>query len=132
MITKNVAGDALGIATGDAARTMLTRILVLVVAMLALGLWLVAQRTVVELLFFTTTASRSSRRGRCNVSSAPAVRVGRRRRASLAGLVVAVPLAAMNITPWGINVGLLGLVANVAVLALVSGSSLISRTRFSH
>ncbi len=50
VITKNVAGDALGIATGDASRTMLTRVLVLVVALLALGLWLVAQRTVVELL----------------------------------------------------------------------------------
>jgi len=37
-----------------------------------------------------------------------------------AGLLVAVPLAALNIAPWGINVGLLGLAANVIVLVAVS------------
>jgi solute:Na+ symporter, SSS family len=120
VITKNVAGDAFGVATGDAARTMLTRILVLVVAVLALALWIVAQRTVVELLLLYYNgitqfapgvfAAFLRRRPR-----APAVGAG-----IAAGLGVAVPLAAFNITPWGINVGLVGLAANIAVLGLVS------------
>jgi Na+/proline symporter len=37
-----------------------------------------------------------------------------------AGLAVAIPLAALNIAPWGINPGFAGLAANVAVLIVVS------------
>ena len=37
-----------------------------------------------------------------------------------AGLAVAVPLAALNISPWGVNAGFLALAVNVAVLATVS------------
>jgi SSS family solute:Na+ symporter len=70
VITKNVAGDALGLATSDAARTMLTRILVLVVALLALGVWLTAQRT--SSCCFITTESRSLRRAFSRRSSGPA------------------------------------------------------------
>jgi hypothetical protein len=33
---------------------------------------------------------------------------------------VAVPLAALNISPWGINAGFIALAANVAVLVVVS------------
>ncbi|MGA8097229.1 MAG: hypothetical protein WB810_01080 [Candidatus Cybelea sp.] len=36
------------------------------------------------------------------------------------GLVVAVPLAALNISPLGLNPGFVGLVANVAVMAVIS------------
>lgn len=120
VITKNVAGDALGLATSDEARTKLTRALVVVTAILALGVWLVAQKTVVELLllyyngvsqFFPgVVAALTWRR-----ATAWAVGAG-----ILAGLAVAVPLAAMNATPLGINAGFLGLVANVAVLIAVS------------
>ncbi|MFY9720281.1 MAG: sodium:solute symporter family protein [Candidatus Cybelea sp.] len=120
VITKNVAGDALGLATGDASRTQLTRILVVVTAFLALGVWLIAQKTVVELLllyyngvsqlFPGVVAGLAWRR-----ATAWAVGAG-----ILAGLAVAVPLAAMNVTPLGINAGFLGLVANVAVLVAVS------------
>jgi hypothetical protein len=40
-----------------------------------------------------------------------------------AGLAVAIPLAAFNETPLGINPGFIGLIANVGVLALVSLAS---------
>lgn len=120
VITKNVAGDALGIATTDAARTMLTRVLVIVVALLALGVWLVAQRTVVELLLLyyngivqflpgIVAAFLWRRATAWGVAAGIAV-----------GLIVALPLAVANVTPWGINVGLLGVVANTIVLAAVS------------
>src|SRR5580700_5829771 len=123
VITKNVAGDAFGIATSDAARTLLTRVLVVVVAVLALLVWLVAQKTVVEMLllcyngitqFFPGVAATFLWR------RATALGVG----AGIAtGLAVAIPLAALNETPWGINPGFIGLIANVGVLALVSLAS---------
>lgn len=120
VITKNVAGDWLGIATDDKRRTMLTRVLVLVVAAFALIFWLDAQRTVVELLLlyyngitqFTPGVVASFLWKR---ATAWGVGLG-----IAAGLLVAVPLAQLNITPLGVNVGLLGLIANVLVLVAVS------------
>jgi solute:Na+ symporter, SSS family len=120
VITKNVVGDWLGLATRDKERTLLTRVLVLVVAVLALIFWLDAQRTVVELLLLYYNGITQFTPG--VVASfvwkrATAWGVG---LGIAAGLLVAVPLAGLNITPWGINVGLLGLVANIIVLVAVS------------
>jgi solute:Na+ symporter, SSS family len=120
VITKNVAADAFGIATSDKSQTRLTRILVLVVAVLALGVWLVAGKTVVELLLVYyngisqfapgVVATFVSRR-------VTALAVG----AGIAtGLVVAVPLAVLNVSPLGINAGFIGLAANVVVMAVIS------------
>jgi solute:Na+ symporter, SSS family len=120
VITKNVAGDALGLATSDNSRTMLTRVLVIVVALLALGVWIEARRTVVELLLLYYNGA---------VQFAPGIVAAflwRRATAAgvaagiAAGLVVALPLAITNVMPWGINVGLLGLAANVVVLVSIS------------
>ena len=120
VITKNVLGDWLGIATGDKERTLLTRVLVLVVAVLALLFWLDAQRTVVELLLLYYNGITQFAPGVIasfvwKRATAWGVGLG-----IAAGLLVAVPLAALNITPFGINVGLLGLAANVVVLVGVS------------
>jgi SSS family solute:Na+ symporter len=121
VITKNVAGDGFGIATGDAARTLMTRVLVLVVALLALGFWLTGQRTVVELLLLYYNGITQFAPG------VFATFLWRRRATALgvgagiaAGLAVAIPLAALNIAPWGINAGLVGLAANVATLVILS------------
>jgi SSS family solute:Na+ symporter len=121
VITKNVAGDAFGIATGDAARTLMTRVLVLVVALLALGFWLTGQRTVVELLLLYYNGITQFAPG------VFATFLWRRRATALgvgagiaAGLAVAIPLAALNIAPWGINAGLVGLSANVLTLIVIS------------
>ncbi len=120
VITKNVAGDVFGIATSDAARTRLTRILVLVVALLALGVWLTAQRTVVELLLLYYNGITQFMPGVVAAflwkrATAWGVAAG-----LAAGLVVAVPLAALNISPWGVNAGFLALAVNVAVLIIIS------------
>jgi SSS family solute:Na+ symporter len=102
---------------------MLTRVLVVVVAVLALLVWLVAQKTVVEMLllyyngitqFFPGVAATFLWR------RATALGVG---AGIAAGLAVAVPLAAFNVTPWGVNPGFVGLLANVVVLMLVSFAS---------
>jgi solute:Na+ symporter, SSS family len=120
VMTKNVFGDAFGLATSDAARTTLTRVLVLVVALLALGLWLTARKTVVDLLLLYYNGTTQFAPGVIAAlvwrrATAWAVGAG-----IAAGLAVTVPLAALNVAPWGINVGLLGLAVNVAVLLAVS------------
>jgi len=120
VITKNVAGDAFGLATGDRERTMLTRILVLVIAILALLVWLEAQKTVVEMLLLYYNGISQFLPGTAATflwRRATAWGVG----AGIAtGLAVAVPLAALNLTPLGINPGFVGLAANVLVLFMVS------------
>jgi SSS family solute:Na+ symporter len=120
VITKNVAGDAFGVATDDASRTLLTRVLVIVVALLALGVWLTAQKTVVELLLLYYNGVTQFMPGTVAAflwKRATAWAVG----AGIAvGLAVAIPLAASNVTPWGINAGFLALIANVAVMMTVS------------
>jgi solute:Na+ symporter, SSS family len=124
VITKNVAGDAFGVATSDKSRTLLTRVLVVVVALLALGVWLTAQRTVVELLLLYYNGITQFAPGVIATflwRRATAWGVG----AGIAtGLTVAVPLAAANFTPWGINAGFIALAANVAALV---GVSLLAR-----
>jgi len=50
VLSKNVLGDLFNIATTDRARTAATRLLVVVIAILALGLWLSARTTLVDLL----------------------------------------------------------------------------------
>jgi solute:Na+ symporter, SSS family len=122
VITKNVAGDLFGVATTDASRTLLTRILVLVVALLALGVWLTAQKTVVELLLLYYNGVTQFAPGAFAAflyKRATALAVG----AGIAvGLAVAIPLAALNISPWGINAGFLALIANVVVLLTISSA----------
>jgi SSS family solute:Na+ symporter len=120
VITKNVAGDAFGLATSDRSRTLLTRIVVVVVALLALGIWMIAQKTVVELLLLYYNGITQFFPG------VVAAFVWKRATAwgaglgILAGVAVAVPLAALNVTPLGLNAGFIGLLANVVVLVAVS------------
>jgi SSS family solute:Na+ symporter len=123
VITKNVAGDAFGVATSDASRTLLTRILVVIVALLALAVWLVAQRTVVELLLLYYNGITQFAPG------VVATFVWRRATALgvaggiAVGLAVAIPLAALNIAPWGINAGFIALAANITALVMLSLSN---------
>jgi SSS family solute:Na+ symporter len=120
VITKNVFGDAFGVATSDRARTRLTRIIVVVVAVLALGIWMIAQKTVVELLLLYYNGITQFFPG------VVAAFVWKRANAwgvglgILAGVGIAVPLAALNILPFGMNGGFVGLLANVVVLIVVS------------
>jgi SSS family solute:Na+ symporter len=120
VITKNVAGNAFGIATSDAARTRLTRILVLIVALLALGVWLTSQRTVVELLLLYYNGITQFMPGVVAAflwkrATAWGVAAG-----LAAGLAIAVPLAALNISPWGVNAGFIALAVNVVATVVIS------------
>ena len=117
---KNIAGDVFNVGHTDASRTRITRILVLVVASLALVVWLLAQRTVVELLLLYYNGVTQCAPGVFAAflwRRATALGVG---SGIVAGLLVAIPLAAMSVNPWGINAGLIGLAANVVVLMIVS------------
>jgi solute:Na+ symporter, SSS family len=120
VITKNVAGDVFGVATGDAARTRLTRVLVLVVAVLALGVWLVARKTVVEMLLLYYNGITQFAPGVMATFLWPRATAWGVGAGIATGLAVALPLAAFNLTPWGVNPGFVGLAANVVVLVLVS------------
>lgn len=109
VITKNVIQNA-----------RLTRLLVIVVALLALGVWLFAQKTVVELLLLYYNGVTQFIPGVVATflwrrATAWAVGLG-----IIAGLAVAVPLAMLNVAPFGINVGFVGLAANVVVLVAIS------------
>ena len=101
VITKNVAGDAFGIATSDKARTMLTRVLVLVVAVLALGVWLVAGKTVVELLLLYYNGITQFAPGVIATFVWPRVTAWGVGAGIAVGLAVAIPLAALNISAAG-------------------------------
>jgi solute:Na+ symporter, SSS family len=120
VITKNVAGDALGLATSDSARTLLTRILVLIVALLALGVWLTAQKTVVELLLLYYNGITQFAPGAFATFLWRRVTAWGVAAGIATGLAIAIPLAARNMAPWGINPGFVALLANVLVMFSVS------------
>lgn len=120
LFVKNVLGDAFGVATIDAARTLATRTAVIVVALLALGLWLIAQRTLVELLLIYYNGITQFAPGVIAAmiwqrASAWSVAAG-----LLAGFAVAIPLTYANVAPWGLNAGFAALVTNAAVVVVVS------------
>jgi solute:Na+ symporter, SSS family len=120
VITKNVAGDALGLATSDSARTLLTRILVLIVALLAIGVWLTAQKTVVELLLLYYNGITQFAPGAFATFLWRRVTAWGVAAGIATGLAIAIPLAARNMAPWGVNPGFVALLANVLVMFSVS------------
>jgi SSS family solute:Na+ symporter len=125
IFTKNVLGDALGIATGDAARTLATRLCVIVVALLALGLWLTAQKTIVEFLLIYYNGITQFAPGVIAAFIWRRVTAWGVGAGIAAGFAVAIPLTYLNLSPLGINPGFLALLANVAVLVTVS---IVTRT----
>jgi SSS family solute:Na+ symporter len=111
-----------GIVKTDAGATLTTRILVLVVALLAFGFWFFSQQTLVGLLliaytgitqFFPGVVLSFAKRGRPNAAGVAA------------GIIVgiatlAVFTAAKTTTYFGINSGMVALALNVVALFLVS------------
>lgn len=119
VFSKNVLGE-FGIATSDAARTRATRVLVLIVAAAAVGLWLLQPRTLVELLLiyfsgiaqFAPAAIATFAWRRTTVWGAAA--------GIAAGITLAAVLSNISVPLGGINPGFLAMVANVTVLIVVS------------
>ncbi|MBV8375042.1 MAG: sodium:solute symporter family protein [Candidatus Eremiobacteraeota bacterium] len=109
-----------GIATADAAKTMAMRLLVVVIAFLALALWLLARTTLVELLllyfsfvtqfapaFIATFVWR-----RANVWGVTS--------GIVIGLALALVLTNLKVSLWGLNPGFIALIGNALILVVVS------------
>lgn len=115
VLSKNVLGDLFGIATADRARTLATRLLVLVIAALALLLWLVAKATLVDLLLLYYNGITQFMPGfafalvwrRVNAWGV-GVGIG-------TGMSIAAYLVHHDINFYGINPGFLALIANLAM-----------------
>jgi SSS family solute:Na+ symporter len=121
IVSKNVLSDTFGIAKTSAERTRATRILVLVVAVLAFAFWALARTTLVGLLLIAYNGITQLFPG-VALSFAP-------RRPSAAGVAAGIlcgiaALAAFAMTGTsvvgGVNVGVVALAFNAAV-AIVTG-----------
>jgi solute:Na+ symporter, SSS family len=119
VFSKNVLG-AFGIATADASRVLATRILVIVVALLALGLWLRERTTIVELLLIYYNGITQFMPGVVAVFLWPRANVWGVAAGILTGLALVVIFAATNATLWGVNLGFVALLVNAIVTVIVS------------
>jgi len=120
VVSKNIGSDLFGIGREDEGRLRLTRLMVVVMGLLALGLWLAYRTTLVDLLLLTYN-------GISQFMPAYAFGCYWKRTTTagvtagiVVGIVLACTLAAQGIAPFGINAGFVGLVANVIVLVGVS------------
>jgi SSS family solute:Na+ symporter len=120
VVTKNVLGDVLGIATADSARTLATRICVIAVALSALGLWLTQEHTLVELLLIYYNGMTQFAPGMIAAFVWPRVRGSGVAAGIATGLLAVVALTAWGSSPWGLNPGFPALVANAVVMIAVS------------
>lgn len=120
VFSKNIIHDTLNLASSDRALTWTTRALVLIIAVLALILWLFEKATLVDLLLFYYYGM---------TQLAPGVffaLIWRRVNAWAvgAGLVAGEFIAFYSlhnaIAPWGINGGFFALVVNTAICGLVA------------
>lgn len=119
IFSKNVLGT-LGIATGDAARTLATRVLVIVVALLALGFWLAEQRTLVELILIYYNGVVQFLPGVVAALTLPRASAWSVAAGIVAGFTLVIALT-LSATPlWGINPGLVALAGNVVVTLAVT------------
>lgn len=119
VFTKNVLGE-FGIATSDSARTLATRILVVLVALLALGLWLEEQRTIVELLLIYYNGMTQFAPATIGTFVWRRITLWGAAAGMAVGLVLAILFANVNVLVWGINPGFAALAANVVVMVVVS------------
>ncbi len=120
IFAKNILSDVFGVALGDSARVTATRLMVLALGLLSLGLWLAFKTTLVELLLLyyngvTQFAPAFILGFLWKRTSALGIAVG-----IIAGIGLAVTLAASNVSPLGLNPGLAGLALNVAAVVLIS------------
>ncbi len=120
ILAKNIAGDVFSIALSDRSRVVLTRALVAVLGLAALILWIALKTTLVNMLLLYYNGV---------TQFAPAFFLGffwRRTTTAgvaaglIAGIAIAVFLAARGIAPFGINAGFIALLVNVALAISIS------------
>jgi solute:Na+ symporter, SSS family len=129
VVAKNIAGDLFNIGIDDAGRLRVTRIMVVALGLLSLGLWLAYRTTLVDLLLLTYN-------GISQFMPAYAFGAYWKRTTTagvtagiVVGIVLALSLAATGTAPFGINPGFIGLTVNVLVLI---GVSLATQPRFAN
>ncbi len=120
IMSKNIFGDCFGIGLDDRGRVAITRSMVLLIGLLSLALWLTFKTTLVELLLLFYNGISQFAPGAILAflwkrTTAWGVGCG-----IVAGVALALSLAAMNAAPFGLNAGFVGLCLNVAVLVAVS------------
>ncbi|MBV8372006.1 MAG: hypothetical protein JOY69_01995, partial [Candidatus Eremiobacteraeota bacterium] len=109
-----------GIATDDASRTRATRVLVVVVALLALGFWLEEQRTIVELLLIYYNGITQFMPATVATFVWPRVTLWGVVAGIMAGLGLVIAFALTNVSLWGVNTGFAALIVNATVLVAIS------------
>ena len=120
VFSKNVLGDAMNIATGDRERTFATRVLVLVVAILALILWIFYKTSLVDLLLFYYIGITQLAPGVIFALVWRRVDAWAVGAGLIAGEFIAYYSLHHTFVPWGINAGFFALIINVAVCVLVA------------
>ncbi|HET9029848.1 MAG TPA: sodium:solute symporter family protein [Candidatus Aquilonibacter sp.] len=120
IVSKNIFGDLFGVALDDRSRMILTRACVAVLGLGALVLWVALKTTLVTMLLLYYNGV---------TQFAPAFFLGffwkRVTTAGvatglIAGIAIALYLAAAGISPYGINAGFIALIVNVALTVSIS------------
>ncbi len=120
VISKNVLGDLLNVATSDRSRTLATRILVFAIAGMALYLWLTQQKTLVELLLIYYNGITQFMPGFVFALVWKRVSAWGVGAGIAAGMLVAGYLSGHDLQIGGVNPGFLALLVNVALCSLVT------------
>lgn len=120
VFSKNVLGDVFNLATGDRARTFATRVLVLVVAFLALLLWIYFKTSLVDLLLFYYVGVTQLAPGVFFALAWPRVGAWHVAAGLAAGEYVGFYSLHNPIAPGGINAGFFALLINVAICVVLA------------
>ncbi len=120
IVSKNIVSDLFDRAHDDRARLLVTRVMVVAIGLLALGLWIAYKTTLVSLLLLYYNGV---------TQFTPAFVFGALSRRTpawgiiagiVAGIAVALALALTNTAPFGCNPGFVGLIANVAIVGVAT------------
>ncbi len=114
VLAKNVLGDLCHVGESDVGRTTVTRVLVIVIAVLALVLWLYAKTTLVDLLLIYYNGITQMLPGVVFALIWPRVRAVPVAAGIAAGLITTI-LLRDSISVHGLNVGFLALLVNLLV-----------------
>jgi SSS family solute:Na+ symporter len=120
LIAKNILGDLFNIGLDERSRVLTTRLTVLAVGLLALGLWLAYRTTLVNLLLLTYNGISQFMPALffgAYWKRASAVGIG---SGVVVGVVIALVLAVRGIAPFGLNAGFVGLAANIVTAVAVT------------
>ncbi len=120
VFSKNVLGDLFNSATGDRERTMATRVLVLVVAFLALTLWIFFKTSLVDLLLFYYVGVTQLAPGVIFALVWPRVGAAAVAAGLIAGECLGYFFVHYAVTPGGINGGFCALLINAAICTLIT------------